>query len=369
LKEKIGKKMKPRERVIAALNHQKVDRPPFQATFTPEFAERLRTKLNILGKPPYDPHSFRWSGYELEKATGQDALQFGMGWSTNYYLDDKPYEDDWGIGWSVAFYDTAFGKGFYSDITHHPLKEDPSQVDHYTAPDPNAPKLYHGLERLIKEEKDDYYIIGRIHCTIFETAWALRGMVEMFMDMVENKDLADKILEIPYQHHLQIAKNMAERGVDMIWLGDDVGGQNGMLMSPDMWRYFFKERMKTIILEIKKINPEIKVAYHSCGNVLSIIPDLIEVGLDVLNPIQAECMDLEFLQKEYGDRLCFFGGINVQSTLPFGSQKDIINEVQHGMNTIGKNGGWICAPTHHVQQDTPMENYYALVDAVHELKY
>jgi uroporphyrinogen decarboxylase len=360
--------MKPRERVLAALDHKEVDRPPFQATFTPEFAVRLREKLNFPEKRPHDPHSYRWSGYELEKATGQDALQFSLGWSTNYYLDDKPYSDDWGIDWKIAFYETAFGNGFYTNIGKHPLK-DPSLLDQYRAPDPNDPKIYKGLERLIKEEQAEYYIIGRMHCTIFETAWALRGMVEMFTDMASKKEQANRILDIPYQYHLQVAKNMAKRGVDMIWLGDDVGGQNCMLISPDMWRFYFKERMKTIIAEVKTINPAIKVAYHSCGHVIPIIPDLIEIGLEVLNPIQAESMDLALLQNKFGDQLSFFGGINVQSTLPFGTKQDIIDEVQNGMNTVGKGGGWICAPTHHVQLDTPMENFYTLVDTIHEMKY
>jgi uroporphyrinogen-III decarboxylase len=166
-----------------------------------------------------------------------------------------------------------------------------------------------------------------------------------------------------------VAKKMAEMGVDMVWLGDDMGGQDNMLMSPETWRQFFKERMATIIAEIKNINPNIKVAYHTDGNNYPIIPELIEIGLDVLNPIQAECMDPKQLKKDFGNNICFFGAIDVQSTLPFGTPATVEAEVLERMRTIGKGGGWLCAPTHHIQLDTPMENFWALVNTTKNTPY
>jgi uroporphyrinogen decarboxylase len=154
---------------------------------------------------------------------------------------------------------------------------------------------------------------------------------------------------------------MASMGADMIWLGDDFGSQSSLLIAPELWRKYFKPRMSDLIKEVKRINPEIKIAYHSDGCNYEIIPDLIETGIDVLNPVQTESMDPEILKQKYGENICFFGGIAVQSTLPFGTPAEIRNEFSWLRNTLGKGGGWICAPTHHVQLDTPVENFFALL--------
>jgi len=177
------------------------------------------------------------------------------------------------------------------------------------------------------------------------------------------------ILEIPYQYHLSAAKKLTQMGVDMIWTGDDIGAQNAMLISPKMWRKFLKPRMANFISELKAINPQVKVAYHSDGSIDPIIPDLIEIGLDVLNPIQPASMDPARLKQEYGDRLCFWGSIDEQHTLPFGSATDVEAEVRTRLKTIGKGGGLIIGPTHHVQLDTPMENFWAMVNTIKDVPY
>jgi len=344
-----------------ALDHQKTDRPPFQATFTPEFAQRLANFFQInYAHVHHDPHNGRWNGYELEKVTQQDALQAGIGWFTNYYHDTKPYTDEWGVSWKTDKYSTPFGEGIYTNILEAPLGDE-KKLNGYAAPDPTRPDLYKNLGRLIKAYQSEYYIIARIHCTIFETAWALRGFEKLMMDFYLNSDLADEILEIAYGYHATVAKKTAEMGADMIWLGDDFGAQDAMLIDPELWRIFFKERMANLISEVKKTKPDIKIAYHTDGNVYDIIPDLIEIGVDVLNPVQTESMDPVLLQRKYGKNLCFFGGIAVQSTLPKGKPSDVIHEFKFLLQTLGKDGGWICSPTHHVQLDTPMENFLALV--------
>ena len=360
--------MKHRERVEMALNHEVPDRIPYQATFTPEFADRLRKELKVTNPNPHDPHSGRWNTYELEIATGQDALQCSIGWVTGYYMDTKPYVDEWGVQWAVQDYETPYGKGYYTELRDGPLK-DADAIDSYQPPDPHRPEIYQNLQRLIREYKDEFYIIGRLHTTIWETAWALRGFQQMLLELALDPDLVNRVLDIPYNYHLVVAKKMVETGVDMVWLGDDMGGQNSMIMSPKTWRQFFKERMATIIAEIKSINPNIKVAYHTDGNNYPIIPDLIEIGMDVLNPIQAECMDPAKLKKDFGNNLCFFGAIDVQSTLPFGTPAAVEAEVLERMRTIGKGGGWLCAPTHHIQLDTPMENFWALVNTIKNTPY
>ncbi len=355
--------MKPRDRIQTALNFEQPDRPPFQASFTPEFAARLREALHIERNHLHDPHSGRWNGYDLEIATHQDALQCSIGWVTHYYQDTKAYVDEWGVEWVIVSYETPFGTGIYTNVSKGPLAN-PDSISSYRAPDPNRPELYKNLARLIREYQNEYYIIGRLHTTIFESAWALRGLEQLMLDMVDDPDLADCILEIPYQYHRVVAQKMAAMGVDMIWLGDDVGSQKHMMISPKMWRRFLKPRMATLIADVKRINPRIKVAYHSDGSIYPILPELIEIGVDVLNPVQPESMEPGQLKRDFGDRLCFFGTIDVQTTLAFGSPEQVQQEVRQRKQTIGKGGGWICAPTHHIQLDTPLANFWALVDAI-----
>jgi len=200
--------------------------------------------------------------------------------------------------------------------------------------------------------------------TIFETAWALRGLSRLLMDFVENPELADRILDIPYRYHLEAAKRLTRMGVDMIWTGDDVGSQKGMMISPASWRRFLKPRMAQFIAELKAINPQVMVAYHCDGDLRAIIPELIEIGVDVLNPIQPACMDPAEIKREYRDRLCFWGSLDEQHTLPFGTPEDVQREVLTRLDTIGRGGGLIIGPTHHVQLDTPMENFWAMIEAV-----
>jgi len=347
--------MKHRERVQMALNHQVPDRCPMHISFTPEFEARLKKTMDLNSDVTND--------YVLEQVLNQDLLLTSVGWANSYYQGNQDYTDEWGVGWRAVEYNTPFGTGYYTEVNGYPL-ENETAVDAYQPPDPNRPELYLKAQQVIKAFKDEYWIVGVTVTTIFETAWALRGYERLLTDFSLNPDLADRILEIPYQYHLAAAKNLTNLGVDMIWLGDDVGGQDGMIISPKMWRKFFKNRMADLISELKAINPDIKIAYHSDGNIINIIPDLIEIGLDVLNPIQPACMDPADTKQAFGDHLCFWGSIDEQHTLPFGSPTDVRNEVIHRLETLGKNGGLILGPTHHVQLDTPMENFWAMVNTI-----
>jgi uroporphyrinogen-III decarboxylase len=248
-------------------------------------------------------------------------------------------------------------------MVNHPLA-DTEVISSYVAPDPNRPELYKDAEQVVADFKDDYWIVGVTVTTILETAWALRGLEQMLIDMAMNPDLANYLLDIPYHYHLTAAKKLVELGVDMIWTGDDIGSQNEMMISPRMWRTYLKPRMANFVSELRAINPAIKIAYHSDGNVLRIIPELIEIGIDVLNPIQPASMDPAQVKAKFGDQLCFWGSIDEQHTLPFGSAADVEAEVRQRLKTIGQDGGLILSPTHHVQLDTPLENFWAMVRTI-----
>jgi uroporphyrinogen decarboxylase len=346
----------------ATLNHERPDRCPMQISFTPEFAARLREDLGMSGGDPHNPHG-GGNPYDLELALGEDMLLTSVGWANSYYRDTDDYTDEWGVRFHIAPYETPYGTGNYTEMTGFPLADD-AALDSYTPPDPHRPELYDDARSLVKNYGDDYWITGVTVTTIFETAWALRGLEPLLMDFIADPDRADRILDIPYLYHLEAAKELVRQGVDMIWTGDDVGTQHGMLIAPDAWRRFFKPRMATFFAELRAINPDIVLAYHSDGDIQPIIDDLVEIGLDVLNPIQPACMDPVELKQRYGTRLSFWGTIDEQHTLPFGSSADVTAEVRDRIERVGSDGGLILGPTHHVQLDTPMENFHAMHRAI-----
>jgi uroporphyrinogen decarboxylase len=359
--------MKHRDRVLTALSHERPDRCPMQISFTPEFASRLAGEMELGLDKLHNPHG-GGNTYELERLLGEDMLLTSVGWANSYYQDAPEYTDEWGVGWKAVEYTTPFGVGCYTEFSHHPLADDDA-IDGYQPPDPTRQELYREAEWTLQNFKNEYWIVGVTVTTMFECAWALRGYERMLSDFVLNPDLAGRLLDIPYHYHLVAAKKLTEMGVDMIWIGDDVGAQKAMLISPKMWRKFLKPRMANFIAELKSINPQLKVAYHSDGYIYPIIPDLIEIGLDVLNPIQPASLDPIRLKQDFGDKLCFWGSIDEQHTLPFGSVDDVRSEVKTRLETLGKNGGLILGPTHHVQLDTPMENFWAMVETIIQTSY
>lgn len=369
--------MKHRERVQLALNHQLPDRCPMQISFTPEFADRLRqewlqhphrfpgpAEQLALSTGAHNPHG-GGNTYALEIALDEDLLLTSVGWANSYYQAADEYTDEWGVGWKSVPYETPFGVGRYTEIVGHPLADD-AALSSYHPPDPQRPALYQEAERVLRTFQEEYWIVGVVVTTIFETAWALRGYERLLSDFALRPDLAEQILELPYRYHRYAAERLTQLGIDMLWLGDDVGAQRSMLISPAHWRRFLKPRLAELIASVKAINPRLKVAYHSDGNIYPIIPELIEIGVDVLNPIQPACLDAAQLKREFGERLCFWGSLDEQHTLPFGTPDDVRRQVAERLATLGRGGGLILGPTHHVQLDTPMENFWAMVEAIRD---
>jgi uroporphyrinogen decarboxylase len=173
-----------------ALNHQKPDRCPMQISFTPEFAQRLREDMHQTGRSVHNPHG-GGNTYELERALGQDLLLTSVGWANSYYANEAyaggkdSYTDEWGVLWKNVPYETRFGAGFYTDVVGHPLA-DKHSIESYRPPDPHRPELYGEAERLIAAHKNDYWIVGVTVTTIFETAWALRGLEQMMIDFADS---------------------------------------------------------------------------------------------------------------------------------------------------------------------------------------
>jgi len=359
--------VRPRDRVESALNHEQPDRTPMYLSWVPEFRSRLARVLGV-GLSDMIGEDGRWL-FTLERLMGADMIVKHCGWvSTGYYQPgyDQPgaeYIDEWGVTWKSTPYQTPYGIGHYTEIHKNPIKNR-ADLEAYQPPDPLRPELYTDVERLVSEFGDTYWISAAMLATTFESAWALHGLEQTLIDVVADPELAEEVIDIPFQYHLAMGRRLADLGVDMIWLGDDVGGQHGMLISPKTWRRLIKPRLAELISSFKRVNPNVLVALHTCGNVLPIIPELIEVGLDVLNPIQPAAMSPGELKHKFGKNLSFFGAMDEQQTLPFGTKADVVREATELIEVMGKDGGYILAPAHHIQLDTPMENLWAMVETV-----
>ena len=351
--------MTPKERVLTTLGHNEPDRVPRLSSFTPEFANRLR-KYFKMDKDLFNPHG--GVEHDLELKLGNDILLTSQGWANSYYKSlEEDYTDEWGISWKLVEYNTALGKGKYTEIASHPLADDKA-IDDYIPPDPAEEERYIPSRKLIQTHGSRHPIMGVIVCTIFETAWALRGLDRLMMDFILNEELANRILDIPFNYHLYAGKRLVELGVDMIWTGDDMGAQDAMVISPKIWRKYFKPRMAKLYSELKSINPGLKIAYHTDGNVYPIIEDLVEIGLDILNPIQPKSMDPYLIKKKYGKDLTLWGTVDIQETLPFGTTEDVGREVRERIRNLAPGGGFIISPTHHVQIDTLLDNFFTFWD-------
>lgn len=352
-----------RERVLTSLAFEKPDRAPLQISFSKEFAERL---MDNFGMKDYKHQTMSGTSTKLEELTYQDMLLVAVSWVNGYFSSsENEFYDDWGVKFKQIEYTTKFGTGRYAEVSEHPLSSDEKIVS-YSPPCAHNPQLYVGAKTLIDTKKDSWYLVGCAVTTIFETACALRGMEQLLVDMLLDPDLANAIFEIPFNFHKTSAIKLAEMGYDMIRLGDDVGGQGGMIISPKHWQKYLKPKMAELIEAVKNVNKDISIAYHSDGDIQDIIPDLIEIGVNVLNPIQPQAMDPNVLKKKYGKNLVLWGTIDIQHTLPFGTQEEVKLEVQDRLLNCGYNGGLIVSPTHHVQLDTPIENFNAMLHAVVE---
>ena len=214
--------------------------------------------------------------------------------------------------------------------------------------------------------KDGYASLGDMQTTIWETAWYMRGMNELMMDMMADEELSNYHFDRVTKIALRKAELFAKAGVDIIFLGDDIGMQSSIMMSKELYSEHIKYRLKKIIDKIREIKPDTIIFYHSCGYVEPFIPDLIEVGIDVLNPVQPECMDFEKIFAEYKGALSFHGTVGTQSVMPFGTPDDVRDVVRKNVKIAGNKGGLFIAPTHLLEPEVPWENIMAYVNTIKE---
>ena len=331
-----------------ALGHEEPDRVPIDLNMTPEVE-------NMLSAEHGGKH-----GAELRVKLGHDILITGATPTvgSSFRWADTPKTDftcDWGVHWKRV---TNPAGGQYNEVVGHPLAG-VADLSSYQMPDPERPAMeatYRGARDVVEKYGKTHVIFGTLWATVFESAWFLRGMENLLMDMMTNKDYAHELFDMMTQYALVAGKRMIETGVDVIWTGDDFGTQRGMLISLAMWREFIRPRYATLYAEFKRMKPDLRIAYHSDGYIEPIIPDLIEIGLDILNPIQLATMDPAKIKRKYGDFLSFWGTVDVQWTLPFGTPVDVEREIKERLRTVAPGGGFILCSAHAVQPDFPLEN-------------
>ena len=374
--------MTPRERVVKALNHEEPDKVPVDlgGSLTnagiakkahSELMKYLSSKENEAEVVDVYQQLVR-PDERLLKRFEIDVYGIGTKPPKSWELiikedkDNYHYTDEWGIKYRMPK-----KHGYYFDIVEYPLAGlGRESLKNYQWPDPHDPGRTEGLEEKVKDlyENTDYALFFNAATSgIFEKSCALRGTENFYVDLIADPKFAGAILDKMVEFYLGYWEEMLPlvgKYVQVVKMGDDLGGQNGPLINPQIYRKMIKPRQREIFSFIKK-RTNAKLYFHSCGSVYEFIPDIIELGVDVLNPIQvsARDMDTRRLKQEFGDRLSFWGAVDTQRILPFGKPEDVEEEVKKRIADLASGGGYILSSVHNIQANVPPENIVAMFEA------
>lgn len=355
--------MNSRERFLQTINRTSPDRPAVFANFTPQVAQKMSAHLKIPYEEPLDSMlSTRTSHNDLLVKLGNDAVGIATCAPTNFptkTLENGLIENEWGMIFKEM--------GLYNEFYSYPLAnaENAEDIQNYNFPDIFAEGRWTEAEKIIAKYGKTHGVIADLETTLFETAWYLVGLEKFLMDLMLEAEYINPLLDKIQEIHTYYGKKMIELGADVLWCGDDFGTQQSQIMDIETFRKYFKPRIKEMFEEYKSVNPEIKLAWHSCGAFRPFIPDFIEIGMDIVNPLQplADDMEPQSLKEEFGNDLVFFGGVCVQDLLPNKSPDEIQIEIERRKNILSENGGYIIAPAHNIQDDTSIENILAFFES------
>jgi len=368
--------MTPRERVIAALNHEEPDRIPLDlgginTSLMLGTHDRLKRFLGM----PDQPTAVLSKTWQIAK-TAEPILDY-LSIDTRYVFpeirlaqtadrpdegsDEDTFTDEWGIRRRFVLH--------YYDMESHPLQdaEGLDAIELYPWPEPAETIVTDGLRERARRlrQETDFAVCGYMGgASIFEQTWYLRSYEGLLIDFMVNKEFAHSLLS----RVLEVRKKNADiylsevgEYLDVFQIGDDIATQENPAMSPALYREMLKPYHAELFRYIKERTPA-KLYYHSCGSVIPLIDDLIEIGVDALNPIQvsARGMDTAELKRRFGNRIAFWGAIDSQKTLPFGSADAVRAEVRQRISDLAPGGGYILAGVHNLQPDIPPENIVAM---------
>lgn len=328
--------MNRRETVLAAIAKQETPVVPYHLDLTDLARERLREHF---GNPDFETKIGNYLAQErneilhtISPSSKQDM--FGVVWVTEQ-------EGDFGVVTDYLLTEAGFGD--------------------YTFPEPDEEVIRAKCRALqaVKDEQFTMYIIG---FSLFERAWSLRGMENLLIDFLMNPSFVNELFERINEYNLKVIDIVAEYPIDCVFFGDDWGQQRGLIMGPDHWRTLIKPHLRRLYQRVK--DHGMYVAQHSCGDIHELFPDLIEMGASIYNTFQPEVYDVEKMKAEYGRDLTFYGGISTQRLLPMSDPETVQRETRRLMRLLGRNGGYIVAPTHAIPNDVPTENILALLEVM-----
>ena len=358
--------MNSRERVLTAMGHERPDRTPcdiwarmeiFDALkehFGTDDVREVKDKLGVdLEEIGCELHTERFES-EANGIVGGTARPYSG--ARMIMHDERTFEDEWRVVRRIG------RDGKYFEWISGPLM-DADSVEAFEWPKtddlPGADELRDELVGF----KDKYFTVGIVD-NPFKMAWQLRGLENLFMDYLSNQEFTEALLWRLTEFMTEGARRLARAGVDCVRINGDIAMQDRLMLRPDVWRAFDKKCLAAMVSEAKKVRDDLKVYFHSDGNLDDVMEDLIEIGFDMINPIQPECMDVHETKRRYGDRVTLFGTISVQQTLPFGSVDDVKAEVTDRIENCGYNGGLVICPSNVIELDTPLENVLALYETV-----
>ena len=366
-----------RERFILALSHRETDRVPadlggLSTTIrTIDLYERLRSFLGLasLKKVRHFLDEHIIPDEDLLTAFKIDTRYIKTGTAKKWRrekIDQYTIRDEWGTAWTKPPHFT------YASVVDNPIKEPTTNgLRRHSFPDPGDPGRYEGLkERAKKLHEETNYAIVADYPTgagVFDQAWRLRGMAELFLDMLERTEFCHEFFDLIGNWYGEVYERyIQEVGpyIQMVMLYEDLSMQEGPLMSLELFRRYVKPQHKKVIKAIRD-NTDAVICLHICGSAYAFIPDFIELGIGVLNPVQirARNMEPEKLKAEFGDRLSFHGAVDAQEVLPYGSPEAVEDEVRRLVKILGKEGGYLLASCHSIQPDVPPENIKAIFSA------
>lgn len=332
--------MTRRDRVRAAIAHDRPDRTPWQVELTGETAARLAATLGV-GTGALD----EWAGNHCAKI----SLTGG-----SYSPDGTLFRDDYGVEWDRGGLDRDIG------IIHEPLLKSPDLAG-FRTPAVDEDAIRRKLDAYFASPPDRF-VFAKIGTALFERAWSLTGLEDFLVYLLTEPEFVSDLLALIAEHNEALATIALGYPVDGFYLGDDYGQQTGLIMSPDAWRKHFLPhltRLFSVVHAAGAVN-----ALHSCGKIDAILDDLVVAGLDVYQTVQPEVYDLAELKARWGARLSFWGGISTQRDLPFRTVDEMREITRETIGVLGNGGGYIAGPTHRVPADVPDETIVAMVDVL-----
>ncbi len=349
----------PRENLLRAVRRQGFEWVPIDILLCDSQVEAFKSKFG-------DVDYFDWFGVDFRwvSLTEHPGYTDGRALYKRESLPADTKTDVLGVGHSKGS-----EAAFHMTRMHHPLQgcDSIDEIINYPLPVFSREENHALFEQVKSLRQRGLASMCQMQMTIWEAAWYIRSMPDLLMDMMTGDEKATILFDRITDYAIRRAELYTEAGVDILSMGDDVGMQSGPLMSVELWEQWIKPRFKSVIDAARRVNPEILIFYHSCGDATAFIDGLIDCGVDILNPIQPECMNFNEVHEKYGDRLSFWGTLGTQQLLPFGTPEEVRNVTLDRIRRAGNRGGLIIGPTHLVEPEVPFENLAAMKEAAREL--